>query len=70
MDGPILLLTDTMDPISPNLPNVEEVFNPPPFGSGTSSYRICGMTGTAIPVKGMRMRNKIEGESYPLPAGR
>ena len=59
MDGPILLLTDTMDPVSPGLPSVEEVYNPPPpipGAEGTTSYRICGMTGTAIPIKGQRMK--------------
>lgn len=55
LDGPILLLTDTMDPVNPLLPSIEEVFTPPPFGNVTS-YRICGLTGTAIPMKGKRMR--------------
>jgi hypothetical protein len=65
MDGPVLLLTDTLDPAFNYLqPNIETVLTyppmaPPPF---STTYRICGLTGTAIPIKEHRMK-KGEGGS-------
>jgi hypothetical protein len=56
MDGPVLLLTDTMDPASPTpKANIEIVTSPTP-GGPVITQRICGMTGTAIPIKGKRMK--------------
>jgi hypothetical protein len=61
MDGPVLLLTDTFDPdpaFSVPTPNIETVITFPPLAQTVESYRICGLIGTAIPVKEQRMRAK------------
>jgi hypothetical protein len=57
MDGPVLLLSDTLQPPALLSPNVETVITYPPLvPSATTTYRICGLTGTAIPIKGIRMK--------------
>jgi len=61
MDGPVLLLTDTFDPaFTAPMPNIETVITYPPLSPPPSltSYRICGLTGTAIPIKEHRMKKR------------
>ena len=52
MDGPVLLLSDTLDPVTKTTANMETLTNP--LTTQIDSYRICGITGTAIKIKGYR----------------
>ena len=57
LEGPILLLTDTLDPgLAFPTANIETVTNP--LSTNQDSYRICGHTGTAIKIKGYPFRER------------
>lgn len=55
MDGPVLLLTDTMDPAyATPMPSIERVTDG--LTGGPDTYRICGLTGTTVQIKGLRRK--------------
>lgn len=57
LDGPVLLLTDTLDPgLASPTANIETVTNP--VTTKLDTYRICGLTGTAIKIKGHSIRER------------
>jgi hypothetical protein len=57
MEGPVLLLTDTLDPgLAFPTANIETVTNP--WSTNQDNYRICGLTGTAIKIKGHPIRER------------
>jgi hypothetical protein len=58
LEGPVLLLTDTLDPgLAIPMANIETVTNPLST-TKQDSYRICGLTGTAIKIKGNLIRER------------